>query len=114
MAAIPPRPNLLVEESCNSIINTVRSLPLNFSIVETPYSVYLTVRKSLVRNASSLGNVKKESQDEKVKMLEESNQRLKANFEELVIECKENTKYIHDIEDKNEILLEKLEKAEKN
>ena len=55
-----------------------------------------------------------ESKDEKIMMLEESNQTLQARLEEAVIECEEKSKYIVELEYKAEILLEKIEKAEKN
>ena len=41
-----------LEKSCNMILNSVRNSCLNFSIQETPFSLYLTVRKSLARNKS--------------------------------------------------------------
>ena len=41
-----------LEKSCNMILNSVRNSCLNFSIQETPFSLYLTVRKSMARNKS--------------------------------------------------------------
>ena len=35
--------------SCDEILNSVRSTNLNFSCQETPFSLYLTIRKSLVK-----------------------------------------------------------------
>ena len=35
--------------SCDKILNSVRSTNLNFSCQETPFSLYLTIRKSLVK-----------------------------------------------------------------
>ena len=81
MVAVSVRPGLLVEDSCNNIINTVRSMPLNYSILETTFSIYLTVRKSLVKSAP--GSVNSETKDEKVKM--------QADLEESVIESEEKS-----------------------
>ena len=113
MAANSVTPNSLVEKSCNIIITTVRSLPLNFSITETPFSMYLTVRKSLVKNAHGLETLNLEQKDDRVQLLKESNQNLKDNLEEAVIECEENTEYISELEEKNKVLLDKLELSEK-
>ena len=110
MAANSVTPNSLVEKSCNIIITTVRSLPLNFSITETPFSMYLTVRKSLVKNAHGLETLNLEQKDDRVQLLKESNQNLKDNLEEAVIECEE---YISELEEKNKVLLDKLELSEK-
>ena len=44
-------PNL--EESYNLIVNSVRNSNLNYSVQETTYSLYLTVRKSLSKNKIS-------------------------------------------------------------
>ena len=44
-------PNL--DKSCSLILNSVRNSSLNFSVHETPYSLYLTVRKSFAKNRIS-------------------------------------------------------------
>jgi hypothetical protein len=36
----------LIQEACNSIISGVRHSSLNYAINETPFSIYITVRKS--------------------------------------------------------------------
>ena len=36
-----------IQRSCEFIINNVRMSGLNFSLQETPFSVYFTIRKSL-------------------------------------------------------------------
>ena len=112
MAAKSLTQNLQVEHSCSLIINTIRSLPLNFNIVETPYSLYVTLRKSLVKNSKAFANVKSESSEDKVNKLEKMNQSLNANLEEAVLECEEKTEIIDELKDKVDILLEKLEKSE--
>ena len=38
--------------SCQSILNQVRRTNLNFSVQETPFSIYLTVRKTFVKSRS--------------------------------------------------------------
>ena len=42
-----------IESSCNSIIQRIRSSGLNFSCQETPFSLYMTVRKSWAKKFSS-------------------------------------------------------------
>ena len=41
------KPHLIIQKSCNAILQEVRSSCLNFGIQETPHSIYLTIRKSL-------------------------------------------------------------------
>ena len=72
--------NLLVEQSYSNIISTVRSMPLNYNIVETPFSMYLTVRKSLIKSAQI--SATPETLVEKFKKMEEANQILKTDVEE--------------------------------
>ena len=35
-----------IQDSCTKILNGVRNCSLNYSCQETPYSIYLTIRKS--------------------------------------------------------------------
>ena len=42
-----------VEKSCEIIVKTVRNSQLNYAVQETPYSLYLTIRKSFAKNSSS-------------------------------------------------------------
>ena len=42
-----PRPN--IQTSCDFILKNVRSSSLNYSVQETPFSQFLTIRKSLVK-----------------------------------------------------------------
>ena len=43
-------PEILISDKCTKILNQVRSSDLNFAIQETPFSMYLTIRKSLNKN----------------------------------------------------------------
>jgi FtsZ-binding cell division protein ZapB len=113
MANLHLKPNL-VETSCRHIMNTVRSLPLNFNIVETPYSIYVTVRKSLLKSTQSLDNQIVVDQDEKIKKLEEANHHLKADLEEAVVESEEKAKLILDLKQTVKNLCDKLDTTEKN
>ena len=104
-------PNL-VKQACDIITTTVKSLPLNYNITETPFSIYLTLRKSLVKNIQSLENSKLENPEEKIKKLEKVINTLNVNLEDAVLECEENAKTICELEEKVEILCTKLEKSE--
>ena len=44
-------PQTIVQDSCNNIVNSVHDSNLNFSMTETPYSLYITVRKSLLKSS---------------------------------------------------------------
>ena len=39
-----------IKYSCEQILSSVRCSNLNFSSTETPYSLYLTIRKSIPKN----------------------------------------------------------------
>ena len=93
------------EESCQGIINSIRSSCLNFSFQETPYSIYITVRKSFSKSAKSQGSpeiffsqtnkAESDQQDfiqSKIKMLESANQILTQNFEDSVLELEAVTR----------------------
>ena len=73
----------------------------------------MNLRKSLAKNASTaVKNVKSESSDDKVKILQKINQSLNANLEEAILEAEENSKTIYELNEKADILLEKLELSE--
>ena len=38
-----------IQQSCDRILNNVRCSNLNFSLNETPFSIYITIRKSLTK-----------------------------------------------------------------
>jgi hypothetical protein len=104
---------LQVENSCSKIINTVRSMPLNYNIVETPFSIYVTLRKSLAKNATTaFENIKSKSSDDNVKKLEKANQSLNANLEDAILKLEDNSKTIYELNEKVDILLAKLELSE--
>ena len=106
-----------IEKSCNSIIQNIRSSPLNFSLQETPFSIYITVRKSVVKTkihqdvcqnveselspepASAL-KTELDSLNRKVKFLEEANNGLKKDYEEAVVQNEEYLKHNAVLDDK--------------
>ena len=92
--------------SLNQIINCVRSSNLNFAYQETPFSLYLTIRKTNVKNqqANSSQSTPVKSQND-VEALEKENLVLKNTIHEL--EDKLNTS-----EDNTKVLEEKVAGAE--
>ena len=75
-------------KSCSLVMDTVRSLPLNYNIVKTPYSIYLTLSKSLLKNTQCLEISKAINHDEKVRKLEEANQSLYSSLKKLLLHVK--------------------------
>ena len=80
--------NLNIKNACSQLINCVRDTPLNFSIQETPYSIYITVRKTLTRNSSYIDqnadqylSHSEEDSEIKSKTLKEENRILATKFE---------------------------------
>ena len=88
---------LSVKNSCDSILKSVRKSCLNFSMQETPFSIYITVRKSLLKVNSAIEESPDESEDLdkanlklKLESTEEENKLLHQNLEKLTREIKDN------------------------
>jgi DNA repair exonuclease SbcCD ATPase subunit len=123
---------LNLENSCDQIVKSVRNSCLNFSIQETPYSLYLTIRKSFTKAPQDSSNdLKNESENiinQEIETLkarlseaEKRNQRLQSEHEEVVNDSEVCYKKIESLEtrvlnDKEEIvkLESDLEDVEKN
>ena len=115
------------ENSYISILNSIRSSSYNYSIKETPYSIYLTLRKS-IRNPpnndlycqvpldQAAAELNPENEIEKVKRklksLEHSNQALTRDLEEYSNDNEVKQKTIKHLTSKLEILHTKLVSAE--
>ena len=65
--------NKSIEDIYNQVLLSVRSSNLNFSSQETPYSIYLTIRKSLIKLKGSFVNaaVSSHSKDRHLEELED-------------------------------------------
>ena len=101
---------MAAQSSCDKIIHCVRGSCLNFSINETPYSLYLTIRKSFSKsteeNFSTPKNLSQSSDADleilrkRLELSESANNSLKLNCEEAVSECETSFKRIEDLEKK--------------
>ena len=98
---------LNIKTSCDFVIGSVRDSLLNYSIQETPYSLYLTIRKSFARSANlehCLSNLGPQNFTEietlkmKLKTAEEANLMLSKNYEEAVHNCEVCNAKIKDLE----------------
>ena len=69
-----------VQQSCDKLLTLLRDSGLNFLIQETPYSAFLTIRKSFCREPKKfLNNTVNEVIDEKLKF---ENNKLKTTLED--------------------------------
>ena len=109
-----------IQNSCDHIVKSVRDSFLNYSIQETPFSMYLTIRKSFsksrhLRNSddvriSTFNSNDRQSEEidaliKKLKKTEDSNTDLKDKLEEAAIELEENhkkIKYLNNVIDSSE------------
>ena len=71
--------------TCEFLLKQLKSTNLNFILQETPYSVYLTIRKSFIKNLntnnpSQTFNVSEETLNKKIADLEAENWLLKSNI----------------------------------
>ena len=91
------------QQSCDKLLNLLRASGLNFLIQKTPYSAFVTIRKSFCREPKKfLNNTVDEVIDEKLKF---ENEKLQTTLEDREFElrsCKEDV----------ETLQTKLENAE--
>ena len=108
-----------IENSCETIVKKVRSTRLNYGIHETPHSIYFTIRKSLnksskISEASIQLSTSPQFSEEsahytsELRKLNEANNNLKHLYEDAVLELEKKSDYIKTLEDKVEILHEKL------
>ena len=115
-----------VKNSCDKVLTSVRDSSLNFSLQETPFSIYITIRKSFLRcRSDSLdknpSNYKEEqtsgkSQEledliTKLKSEEKINLALKNNYEEAIEDSAKCYQRIEDLETQVERLRDSLDKA---
>ena len=94
----------------DKIVHCVRGSCLNFSINETPYSLYLTIRKSFSKsteeNFSTPQQLSQSSDTDleiirkRLELSESANNSLKLNCEEAESECETSFKIIEDLEKK--------------
>ena len=110
-----------VKRSCDFVISSVRNSFLNYSIKETPFSLYFTLRKSFAKPSSNLEHIFSHSvqnggleQPEvealtiKLKAAEESNMILKNDYEVAVNDCERCYKRISELESRVEDLKEEI------
>ena len=110
-----------IHHSCQMIIDGVRSSNLNFSLQETPFSLYVTIRKSYynTRNYSNRHNQSEPLLDSskeidalkaKYKLLEEALESLKEKYEDEINENETNQKTISALKNQVEVLHSKNDK----
>jgi chromosome segregation ATPase len=103
--------NPSARSSCDLIVNSIRNSFLNYSLHETPYSIYLTIRKSFVKNSAALNLSSSDPSLESVcsnqdasfllnllRKAEKSENALKRNYEDALEESEEAHKKIKDLE----------------
>ena len=123
---------LKIKNSCENVIKSVRESQLNYSIQETPHSLYFTVRKTFARSSQvpsqnssqtlpNLAFPQVESLKMKLESLEISNEALRASYVEAVDDselCHAKLKELENIIQKKDEVIntlksdkEKVEKA---
>ena len=102
-----------VQKGCEAIINCVRDSSLNFSLQETPYSMYITLRKSFVKSRKApnfldlksglkINDYKNELEILRNQLIgaEKKNNSLKNSYEETLIDSEASYKKIEHLESK--------------
>ena len=123
---------LSVETSCDFVLKSVRNSYLNYNVQETPYSLYLTIRKSFADNKISpaldqtQNHLKSDIEDRKLlelerkiekleimlKASEDSNLILKFKYEDALSDCEQSYGKIKILE--NKVVSVEQEKGEKD
>ena len=107
--------------SVKKVINCIRSSNLNFALQETPYSVFVTIRKSQKKSGTFSVNDQKINEQElvtlknefeflqsKFKLSQDANEKLKSLYEDAVQETEENHRHIEYLETELSNVNEKL------
>ena len=120
-----------IQSSCDSIMYSIRSSSLNYSVQETAYSIYVTIRKSTRKTFNILSatrqnqifeiNSQFETHNEnellvlqsRSKLLENKNEALKSQLEEAVVEVEEKENYVKSLRTKLNARAKELETAER-
>ena len=106
-----------VQSSCDFLLHSIRSSGLNYKCQETPFSIFLTLRKTLVKTKTPLhqnpiidfvDQDMKQVKSEVNSCLKEAFNRLKNDYEDVVAECESRYQAVDELNKKNEILSEKL------
>ena len=98
------------QESCNELLKTLRDSNLHFIVSESPYSMQICVRKKFLEQKKSVSS----SSGQSVTIgLEKRSEDLAKENVSLAVTLKEANKDIEDLKNNNEILVTKLENAEK-
>ena len=112
-----------IESSYRAILNSARSSGLHFCLQETPYSCYITVRKSLINpNAShvfvpdqSSTRLKETSEVDQIKsrnfFLENSNVKISQSYQYAIEELEERAQSIGSLKSEIKNLTAELKKA---
>ena len=102
------------QESCNELLKTLRESNLHFIVSESPYSVQICVRKKFLNNIQEQKKAVSSSRSQSAtKGVEKSSEDLAKETASLTVTLKEANKDIEDLKNKNEILVTRLENAEK-
>ena len=99
-----------MKSSCDLVLNSVRSSNLNYMCQETPFSIFLTIRKSYLKTFNPAVQITTmTSSDTKLELMEKAFERLKCDHEEVIAENESHLKTIITLEEKVEILHNKID-----
>ena len=108
--------NISLQTSCNSILDTIRSSCLNYNLQETPFSMYITVRKTGVKykdlNIHSVPVKSEKASVDDVKKIEKVYHALKDDHEDALKELEAKYEHIKQLENIIDNYGEKLSKFE--
>ena len=111
--------NNYLQGSCNNILNTIRSSSLNYAVQETPFSIYITIRKSEAKfktPRNTLNGVKVKNENVigtgNGCKSQEVFYRMKNDYEEALTDLEAKNEYIKQLESDLKVSDEKLSRLE--
>ena len=97
----------IIQKACQSVLNSIRSTNLHYGIQETPFSIHITVRKSLKKSSivseQESPKVNDSVSQEMTKLnsrctfLEQANEALKLDYEAEVNESESLKKHVAEL-----------------
>ena len=101
------------QDSCDEVLQVLRDSSLHFLVSETPYSIQICIRKRFLKDAV---HKQKNSDDNvafKIESIQKKNEALVIENSYLINDLEEANKALENSQSTNNILHEKIEKAEK-
>ena len=104
----------MAHESCQDILQLLRSSNLVFFIQESPYSAYITIRKKFRKDATPAAILNVNPINAELEAVKKDMENMTAKYEESVLEAEELNNEVLKFKNLVDIVHQKLAKSEEN